>query len=209
MAKTRKWSNLEGVLPEDPKSNEAGPFMDKVWKEVDAREGKPFADISAEWESLNDAGDEAKRIASERNVRYRALEIIMLRRLKQQKEETGHDSWRGRDMLYSPQFELEVLVTDEDAYMKWIKETGQEHMLRMPRSKTEEIVKDALSTELAAMLTADQRASLKPGEPASGACPPGIEVYLRKKIHDTDRRKKTEPEGSSSPTTDSTTGDSE
>lgn len=187
MAKTRKWSNLKGTLPEAP-PKESTEWMQKVFAAKDERAGKTMNELALEYADLEEEEAFAELAASERNIKYAAIERRVLEELAKVEELAGTDMWRGEGQTFSPKNTLRPVIKDPGALMQWIKDTGQEDQLTLPDSRLKNIVAEALSTDAAAMLTPAQRAQLKPGDPASGACPPGVEAYLQIGVHHTSNK---------------------
>lgn len=182
--KPRKWSNLEGTLPADT-SSELSERFQQVLAEVDKRRGTTMQDLQDEWVDLEEEERFAKLAEYNRNVKYEALERRILEELEKVKAVAGTDMWRGAAKTFSPKWTPRPSVEDTARLMQWIKDTGQEHQLTLPAPRLKSIVCEALDTDAAALMTPAQRAQLKPGDPASGAPPPGVTVFLDKSVHHT------------------------
>jgi hypothetical protein len=182
--KPKKWSNLEGQLPRDT-SAELSERFQQVLAEADKRNGRTMQALQDEWVDLEEEEAFAKLAEYERNVKFEALERRILEELEKVKAVSGGDMWRGAAKTFSPKFTPRPSVEDAAKLMAWIKATGQEHQLTLPAPRLKSIVCEALDTDAAALLTPAERAQLKPGDPASGAPPPGVTVFLDKSVHHT------------------------
>lgn len=164
--------------------------MQKVFEAKDARQAKTMNELALEWADLEEEEEFEELAQSERNIKYAALERRILEELEKVKQVAGTDMWRGEGHTFSPKFTPRPVVTDLPALMAWIKSTGQEHQLTLPKPRLKSIVCEALDTELAASMTVAQRAELKPGDPSSGACPPGVSAFLDTGVHHTGGKRK-------------------
>jgi|SRR5579859_2184816 len=178
MAKPRKWSNLEGQLPAPP-SQDPPEWVQKILDAKDFRHDYTLADIEAEFAALDKEEERAKAEASDRNIRYAALESLALDRIKAD----GIDLWRGKLFSISPRFALHANVIDKAALVEWVKTTDRAELLSVMPGTVTSLAGQALDLEAAAAMTPAQRAEIKPGEPGSGATPPGIAVFLRPTIN--------------------------
>jgi len=181
MAKKRRWSNLKGVLPADVETT-VSPWMQKVLVEVDQRADKSMEALADEYAGLDAQEDEAAKLAAERAIKYKALEMCILKRLEVVKATAGTDMWRGGGMTFSPRFSPRPVVEDKAALMKWIEDTKQQELLTLAAPTLKAIVCEALDTDIAALLTVEQRATLSPGDPGSSQPPPGVKVFLQETI---------------------------
>lgn len=182
--KPRKWSNLKGQIP-DAAPSETTEWMAKVYIEKDGLAGKTMQEMQDEWVALEEEEEFAKLAESKRNITYKALELRILEELQKVKAIAGTDMWRGENKTFSPKFTPHPTVTDPVALMKWIHDTNQEAQLTLSAPRLKSIVNEALDTEAAVAMTPAQRAELKPGDPASGAPPPGVAVFLQTGVHHT------------------------
>jgi len=184
--KTRKWSNLKGVVPDKPQVTDER--LQRVLKLRDERRGKDMDALAQEWNELEAADALAKFEQSKRNEKYDAIERLILDQIETVvKPAAGTDLWRSNSNqgTFSPKFTPIAVVTDKTALRKWIEDTNQEHLLEVPKGALNDLVREALDPALAATLTPDQRALLKPGDPSSGAPPPGVTVFLDQAVHHT------------------------
>lgn len=184
--KPRKWSNLAGQLPEDPRQSHLSPWMQEVLAIKDEKYNElSMSELKDEWAKLDEAQAAADALTSERNKQYKALELRVIEELKKVHEVAGTDMWRGDGHTFSPKFNPRPVVKDPVALRKWIEENDKEDLLTLSAPRLKSIVCEALDTELAAMMTPAQRAGLKPGDPSSGMPPPGVEVFLQTSVHHT------------------------
>ena len=113
----------------------------------------------------------------------------MLRRLEEIKSLSGNDQWRSDELgTFSPSPSVFGRVIDREAFMQWLREKNLLHLLTLPSSRLKSIINEAYDPDLAALLTVEQRATLTPGEPASGMAPPGVEVYAKVAVRRTTAR---------------------
>jgi hypothetical protein len=182
--KPRKWSNLKGQIPDDAEPT-ISEWMEKVLVEKDTLNAKSMQEIQDEWVALEEEEAFAALAESQRNIKYKALEMKILEELEKVKAVAGTDMWRGEHKTFSPQFTPRPVVTDLAALMKWIHDTKQEAVLTLAAPKLKSIVCEALDTEAAVAMTPAQRSELKAGDPASGVPPPGVSVFLQTKVHHT------------------------
>lgn len=194
--KARKWSNLEGQLPEEPK-----PLTDRevaIRAETDKLRGeavdpdtgqlypaKTMKELAEDYASLVEEEDFEDLAHKKRSVNYEALERVMLAELQRVQEFSGQDMWRGEGQTFSPKFVVIPVITDMVALEAWIEEKGYEYLYEIGSGKLKNLVIEALDTDAAAAMTPAERANLKPGEAASGQPPPGVSVFLRKGVNRT------------------------
>lgn len=203
--KPRKWSNLKGQIPDAAEQVELTPRTLEVIKQADERRTKvvedphtgatkeepvTMEDLAAEWDGLDEEVEFQELRDTERNITYDALTRRVLEELERVKAISGHDLWRGNGQTFSPKFALNIKVTDPVALMKWVKDTGQEHLLTIPRGRLNGIVAECMDADKAAALTPGERAEIKPGEPGSLQPPPGVEVSLFTTVHHTNPGRK-------------------
>jgi hypothetical protein len=184
--KPRKWSNLKGQLPAPPvDDNERLRRIDEAKAE---RLTRTMDELAAEWARLDVEHDAAKVAERERNIKYAALEARILEEIDKIKAMAGTDIWRGAPGTFSPRYLPFSTVTDRDALLKWVKDSGLEDRLvtDLPTSTLNDIVKAALDPQVVAYLTPAQRAALRPGQPGSMQPPPGVKVYLKTTVGRTD-----------------------
>lgn len=198
--KDRAWSNLKGVIPDAPEQVELTPRTIKVIEEADKRRVKlvdeqehpvTMDDLAKEWSGLEEEEEFEELAKTQRNIIYDALTRRILEELEHVKAVAGTDMWRGDGQTFSPKFALNIKVTDPIALRKWVEETGQQHLLTIPRGRLNGIVAEAMKLDTAAALTPAERAALKPGQPGSGQPPPGVEVTLFTTVHHTNPSKRT------------------
>lgn len=219
--KTRKWSNMKGQIPD---AVDLSPRAALVIAEADKRRWKPAVepsgalvevvpgvqvevtmdDLAAEYNNLEEEEAFEDMARDRRNIVYDALTKRILEEIEKVKAIAGTDMWRGQDQTFSPKYMLNIRVTDPVALRKWVRETDQEHLLTLPSGRLKAIVGEALNTDAAAAMTPGERAALKPGMPASGQPPPGVEVSLFTTIHHTSTKPGKRTRGSSDP--DDTSG---
>lgn len=180
--KQRKWSNLKDALPpaNAPATTELTPRQQRVNALADERAGRSLKELEAERQALIKQDEVASAAQKMRNELYEAIDRQILRALYKMKEDTGNDLWRGQNgATLSPKYQPLTVVEDEAALLKWIHENGlEEEMFQLSKSALKTRVEEALNTEIAKLMTQEQRSQLKPGEPASGAPPPGVKVFL-------------------------------
>lgn len=191
--KPRAWDNLKGQVPKDPAQVELTPRMRQVLAEKDKRAALAMADLEGEWLQLEEEEEFEDRLKAERSIKFDALRKVILEKLEEVKRVAGTDMWRGADMTFSPKNILNVHVTDYAAFMRWIRDTDQDHLRTVPNGRIKSIVHEAMNTDLAAALSPAQRAELKPGAPGSGAPPPGIAISLHETVHPTSTKRKSRP----------------
>lgn len=207
--KPRKWSNLKGVIP-DADSGVITPWMKKVLAAKDTRAEHSMATLADEYAGLKAADKKAEEDSSKRKVLYKALELRVLEELKKVKEVAGMDTWQGAaGQSFSPKFTPRPVVKDPEALMAWIHETKQTEQLTLPGARLKAIVCEALDTKVAAVLTPAQREQLKPGDPASGAPPPGVDVFLQTSVSWTGGKRSANADPSEALADESSTGPEE
>lgn len=185
--KPRKWSNLKGQVADVPV--EMSPWMQEVMAQADARGDRSMEDLAKEYYALEQEATLARQAESKRNILFAAIDRCILKHLERVKEVAGTDLWRGAEGgTFSPKFTPHPVVADPVALMQWLRDTDQLHLLTLPKSRLKSIVCEALDTELASSLTPAQRALIKPGDPSSGAPPPGVNVFLHTGVHHTSPR---------------------
>jgi hypothetical protein len=187
--KARKWSNLVGKLPEDA-PRESSEWMEKVFVLKDELKSATMDDLACAYADLDEEEALAELAQKERNIKYKALELRILEELDKVKAIAGTDMWRGRGQTFSPKFTPRPVIENPAALAQWIQDTGQQHLLTLPPARLKSIVCEALDPDGAAVLNAAQRAALKPGDPASGACPPGVSAFMAFGLNHTTTRKK-------------------
>lgn len=187
--KKRAWANLKGTLP-DASENQPDEYTQKVLVAKDARQGQTLAEMAQEWATLEEEEEFEDRTRYERNIKYRALELRILEELETVKAVAGTDIWRGEGQTFSPKHMLNVRITDPRALRDWVEQTGQQDQLTLPIGRLKAIVGEALDTDAAANMTPAQRSTLKAGDPASGAPPPGVAVALHTTVHHTSGTRK-------------------
>jgi len=187
--KVRKWSNLKGQVPDAPET-QPSEWMQEVFKAKDARQTKSMDELQQEYGELVAADEADKAAASERNIKYAALDRRILEELEKVKQVSGQDMWRGNGHTFSPKFSPRPVVEDKQALRAWITETGQEDQLELPTGRLNAIIAECMNTDLAAILTPAQRATLRPGDPGSGMPPPGIKLFLQTSVHHTSAKAK-------------------
>lgn len=181
--KKRQWSNLKGQIPDDPEQVVMSERMEKVLKEKDERADKSMNDLAQEFASLEEEESFEELARSERNIKFEAIERRILEELEKIQGIAGTDMWRGDGHTFSPKYQARPIVTDPAKLMQWVRDTGQEALLRLLPSTLQSIVNEALNTDLAATLTPAQRAALEPGSAGSGVPPPGVQVVLRTTVN--------------------------
>ncbi len=194
MAKPRKWSNLEGQLPEP--AVELTPWelsIREVLRKLDALQ---LPQLQEEWSKLDAIEMQDKAPALEhvqqtelkdldrssrkmRNLLYAALDRRVLTELRKIKELAGTDQYKGALGTFSPKHNVDPSITDNAALTKWAKDNGFEELLALPKSKLSEIITDALDQNAASSLSPAQRAGLTPGSAGSMQPPPGVKLYMR------------------------------
>ena len=158
----------------------------EIFQNKDARSGKTLNELKDEYFALRAEKRAAKLAERERNVKFAAIDLCILDQLKKVEEVAGTDMWRAEDgATFSPKHRALAKVTDPVAFLMWIHEHEREDELRLPQGKLNELIKEALDTDAAALLTPTQRAELRPGEPASCAPPPGVSVTIQTRVHHT------------------------
>lgn len=187
--KPRKWSNLKGIVPDDPEQVVLTEWMIKVLEAKDERQAKSMQELQDEWSDLEEEEAFAELAQSERNIKYAALERRILEELEKVKAVAGTDMWRGERKTFSPKLTLRPTVNDLSALMQWIHDTGQESQLSLPAPRLKSIVCEAMDTDAAVSMTPAERAALKPGAPASGQPPPGVKVFLQTGVNHTTVKK--------------------
>lgn len=183
--KPRKWSNLQGQVPEEPV--EVSPRELKVRAKADAlrAERVPMKTLAQDYAALVEEEEFEEIAKKKRAIDYDALERVILDELTRVEELSGQDTWRGEGQTFSPKFTPIPTVFDKKSLLSWIHENNLDDLLDIHYSRLKSVVIEALKTDLAATMTPAQRAALKPGEPGSGQPPPGVSVYLRKGINHT------------------------
>lgn len=195
--KGRKWSNLEGQLPDEPvalteRETKIRAEADKLrGLAIDEKTGQPFVaktmkELAEEYSVLCEEEDFESLAHKERSVKYESLERVIYSELQKVEQLSGQDSWRGAGQTFSPKFTVIPIVTDKARLIHWIKTNGhEEYLLDVKESRLKEVVLAALNTDAAAAMTPAERANLKAGEAASGQPPPGVTVFMRKGVHRT------------------------
>ena len=197
--KARKWSNLEGQIPEEPVvlSEREQKIRDECDKlrgfAVDPTTNEPIAaksmkELAQEYASLVEEESFEELAQKTRSVQYEALERVIYGELQRVKDMSGQDMWRGEGQTFSPQFSVIPIISDKAALEQWIEENGYEYLYEIHSGRLKNLVVEALDTDAAAVLTPAERANLKPGQPASGQPPPGVSVFLRKSVHRTETK---------------------
>lgn len=198
--KFRKWANLKGQVPDDASQVELTPRTLEVIAEADKRRVKlvddtpvpiTMDDLAQEWSGLEEEEEFESLAKDKRNILYDALTRRILEELERVKAIAGTDLWRGEGQTFSPKFMLNIRVTDPVKLRAWVEETGQQHLLTIPRGRLNGIVSEAMNVDSAVALTPAERAKLKPGQPGSGQPPPGVEVSLFTTVHHTAPGRKT------------------
>jgi hypothetical protein len=188
--KPRAWSNLKGQLPDYQGPDDTSERRQAILKEADERAARTMDELAAEWDALEEEEEFEELARKERNIKYAALEIIILRQLEKVKEVAGTDMWRGDGQTFSPKFTPRPIVSDPAALMAWIKAKSLESLLTLSTGRLASLVKEALDMDAAAVLTPAERAALQPGDPASGAPPPGVTTFLQTSVHHTSTKTK-------------------
>lgn len=189
--KPRKWSNLQGQLAADPEETTLSPWMEEVLVLKDERKDKTMDELALEFADLEEEEAFADLATSERNKKFKAIELRVLDELKRVEAVAGTDMWRGQGQTFSPKYTPRPVVTDPAALMQWIRETGQEDQLTLSAPRLKSIVNEVLDTELAALMSPAARAALKPGDAGSGLLPPGVAAFLQTSVHHTSAKKPT------------------
>lgn len=189
--KARKWSNVN--VPNEPVT-----LTDRevaIRAEADKLRGmgrdekgeqlkpKTMRELAQEYKGLLEEEGFETLAQKTRSIQYEAYERVIRDELTKIEEMTGQDMWRGENMTFSPKNILIPVITDRAALRKWIEDTGQQDILEIPGPKLKSIVTEAMDTDGAATLTAEERHALKPGEPSSGQPPPGVSVFIRKGVN--------------------------
>ena len=195
MAKKRKWSNLKGVVPNEPQETSSERFG-RVLKEKDNRKTRTLLQLAEERDHLKSLQTIAKDTEKERNILFDAIEMRVLEELEKVKATAGTDMWRGpQNQTFSPKYTPYAYVTDKEKLRQWVKDQQLEHLLELPSNVLGNLVKEALNPDLAAMVPPNLRSQLKPGMAGSMQPPPGVGVYLRTTVHATSGSKTEEDEG--------------
>lgn len=197
--KARKWSNLDGQLPEEPK-----PLSErevKIRVEVDKLRGmavdndtgelipaKTMRELAADYAGLVEEESFEDLAQKKRSVKYEALERVIYDELRRVQELSGQDMWRGEGQTFSPKFSPIPVITDMAALEAWIEANGYEYLYTIDGGRLKNLVVEALDTDAAAAMSPAERAALKPGEAASGQPPPGVSVFLRKGVNRTETK---------------------
>lgn len=184
--KARKWSNTG--LQEEPV--ELSERELKIRAATAERDAKTLKDLAEEYLGLIEEEEFEELAQKARSITYEALDRRIRTELVKVKDLSGHDTWRGEGMTFSPKTLLIPVVKDKKALRDWVKASGREDMMEIGAPKLKSIVVDAMNTDDAADMTPGERAKLKAGEPASGAPPPGVEVYTRPGVNATRIRRK-------------------
>lgn len=190
--KQRPWSNLKGVLP-DYSGQGDDSLTDRqreVIKEADARAEKSMGELAEEYGVLYAEAEADEMNAKVRNITFDAIEKRAIIILEKARAEGLGDMYRGHDQTFSPKYVPRPVVTNPKALLDWIYATGQQDQLTLPGGRLQEIIKEVYDVNIARVLSPDQRAALKPGQPGSMQAPPGVEVYLQTTIHHTSTKNK-------------------
>lgn len=193
--KGRPWANLDGQIPDEPKEKTPRELaIEQRCDELrglarDEKTGELFKkqtmrELALNYGNLEEEESFEDLARKERSVEYEAHERVIRDELMKVYELSGQDTWRGDGHTFSPKFIPVPFVTDKKALLAWAEEHGHlEYLLDIKDSRLKEIVLAALNTEEAMLMTPDERAALKPGEPASGQPPPGVGVFMKKSIN--------------------------
>src|ERR1041385_3404928 len=116
MGKKRKWSNLAGQVPDEPKppterelkirtrcDELRGLALDPDGRPVPA---KSMRDLAADYAALVEEESFEELAAKKRSVEYEALERVILDELNRVQELSGQDMWRGEGQTFSPKFNV-------------------------------------------------------------------------------------------------------
>ena len=179
MAKARKWSNLEGQLPAPAMPDD---YATKILARKDALRAKGVTDLAAVARQFLDVDEHQAEVTEQQanlDLDYAALESLAREFL----QATNTDLWRGEGMTLSPRNALHASTSDRAALNAWARATERDDLLTVLPGTVTSLASEAMDLERAALLTPAERATLKPGEPGSGAPPPGVTVYLRPTIN--------------------------
>lgn len=181
--KPRKWSNLDGQIPEEPV--ELTDREQKIRARCDELRAAqtPMKDLAATYRSIREEEAFEELAEKARSLEKAALERVIRSELERVQDISGQDMWRGEGMTFSPNIAVIPFVTDRQAFEQWIRDTGRESFFAIPEGRVKSLVCDALNEDEAVMLTPEERAALKPGEPGSMQPPPGIGVFIRKGVN--------------------------
>lgn len=178
--KPRKWSNLKGQVPAAP-GEDNNERLQRIQSERAKHEGKNMAELAAEWAALDREFTAATLAEKERNIKYDALEPLILAALDQIQALASTDIYRGPTGTFSPRYKPLPTVTDRPRLLQWIRDIGQADRLvtDLPGATLSDIIEAAYNKDVAALLTPAERAALQPGFPGSMQPPPGVNVYLK------------------------------
>lgn len=186
MAKQRKWSNMRGQLPERPV--ELSPRELAIRAHKDTLNDHALPELQAAWSAL-DAVEASVAVESrKRSIEYAALERRVLEELKKIEALAGTDQYKGALGTFSPKYNVEPSVENNDVLTEWAKKNGFEELLSLPSGKLKEIVTDALDKNAATSLSVPQRAALTPGSAGSLQPPPGVKLFMHTTVSFTSKK---------------------
>lgn len=172
--KPNKWATVN--LPEEP--IEVDEWFQAVLDAMRERATSTMRQLSAEYdmrERILDALDKTRK-------KQTAIIEALNRRILEELERSGSDVWRDEGHTYSPSSDVSAKVRDRAAFVQWVKDSGQEELLTVMPATVKSLTKNALDPEVAASLSPQERAKLKPGDAGSCAPPPGVEAFARKTL---------------------------
>lgn len=171
----RQWANI--ALPNVP-DPEPSPWFDEVLKEKDARQGVPLAELAKQY---NEAV-QLKALIDEQRSHVTALLEALDRRILEDLESQGLESFRAEGQTFSPRHDLYPRVVDRDALHQWLKDTDQEYVLTVNHQNLKTMVKEAFDPANYQGLTLEQRQQIPAGAAGSCAPPPGVEAFAQRTL---------------------------
>lgn len=156
----------------------------------DPKTGEPhkkltMAELDDEYESLDEEAEFAELQAKARSIKYEALERVMLEELAKIEEISGQDKFRRGNVTISPSPMIIPSVENVEVFEQWVRDSKMDDLFvtEVPGSKIKMLVNEAFDPKVAESLTVKERAALVAGAPGSCQPPPGLKVYIKKRIH--------------------------
>jgi hypothetical protein len=176
--KTRKWSNLQGVV--EPVPLELSPRETAVQGAMASRADCDMMQLAREYSLVHADAQRAADADAIRSITTEALERLIRDRLALVEEQSGQDTWRGEGWLFSPKTTICPVVKDKAALMDYVKDNGLDGLLSLEYSRLKSLVSGIL--EAFEGMTPAQRAA----SPLNLQHPlPGVELYIRPGINRT------------------------